>query len=162
MATAKVNPLIKKLRGNIGDLIICRRRGRTYLRSRVIPRNPRTEKQMENRSKFSLAVEAWQSLPESEKDKYRYRARRRKYYGYNLFISEYMHGKVENLIYSAAGSDPASAEEGSDPLKLSALTDATMNRNTLSGHEPVSDVNRARNTGWRGRGFFHLPGLSKT
>jgi len=150
MAKAKFNPLVKKLSGNIGDLIICRHRGRTYLRSRVTPRNPRTEKQTCNRDKFTLAVQAWQDLSETEKDKYRYRARRKRYYGYNLFISEYMYGKVE---LSPSCSDPVA-------LSVSHAIAVNKSSNLISGKKTGLNLLTDRNI--KGRRFIHNPDSYET
>ena len=106
MAKAKLNPIIKKLNGNIGVLIICRRHGVTYLRHKSTPRNPRTAPQVANRERFTMAVKAWQVLTATEKAIYNQRARRKKFYGYNLFISEYMNGSTENFLHTAIGPDP--------------------------------------------------------
>ena len=49
-----------------------------------------TETQQNNRSKFADAVFAWQGLAPAEKARYNKRAVGRHYYGYQLFIREYM------------------------------------------------------------------------
>jgi hypothetical protein len=149
MATAKLNPVVKKLKGNIGGLVICRRRGVTYLRSSVTPRNPRTAKQMNNRNRFTMAVKAWQDMSETDKDKYRYRARRKRCYGYNLFISEYMQEK--------SGDNPAGL-----PEKFSAsAADAAVNCSN-----PVLEQKTALNipsyVNRRYKSFLRIPSLYKT
>ena len=60
-------------------------RGRYY-----IPYNPRTEKQQVNRSKVANAVLAWQNLTNEQKAVYNKRAIRENFYGYSLFIREYL------------------------------------------------------------------------
>lgn len=54
------------------------------------PSDPKTKKQQARRQKMARAVSAWHDLPESEKEKYRAKARNQRYSGYNLFIKEYM------------------------------------------------------------------------
>lgn len=50
----------------------------------------RTTIQQNNRSKFAMAVSAWQGLANSNKAEYNKRAIGRRMFGYHLFIKEYM------------------------------------------------------------------------
>lgn len=53
------------------------------------PTNPQTMTQEANRAKFSAAMSAWQSLTDSEKEAYNVRAKKRGWFGRNLYIREY-------------------------------------------------------------------------
>lgn len=53
------------------------------------PTNPQTETQQANRTKFSNAMAAWQSLTTEQKEVYRIRAKKRSMFGWGLFIREY-------------------------------------------------------------------------
>jgi hypothetical protein len=54
------------------------------------PYNPQTVPQQANRSKFALAVSAWQVLTLEQKKVYHKRATGKHLSGYNLFLREYM------------------------------------------------------------------------
>ena len=70
------------------------RNGQNFLRTYVIPNDPKTPKQMEQRRKYTRAVEAWKELSDSEKQVYNNRAKNLNMSGYNLFISEFTKGKL--------------------------------------------------------------------
>lgn len=62
-----------------------------YVRMRTYtPTNPRTEIQQNNRNKFKLAVETWQTLTENDKLRYIKIAKKRNRIARNVFISEFM------------------------------------------------------------------------
>ncbi len=96
MAKVKLNPIFTRLSGRMGNIVFYQINGKLFARRYVVPCNPGTEKQRENRSLFTAAVKAWQSLPGEEKDRYNSIALRRKQSsnGYNLFISQYMTGNI--------------------------------------------------------------------
>lgn len=54
------------------------------------PTNPQTPEQQAWRAVFAAGHAAWTALTEEEKVKYNKRAVRRKYTGFNLFMSEYL------------------------------------------------------------------------
>lgn len=68
--------------------VVCRKR-------HMWPLNPQTEKQQEVRSKFALAVSAWQNLTNQEKSVYNTLGEQKSLPGYNYFISEYLKNYVE-------------------------------------------------------------------
>lgn len=53
------------------------------------PTNPRTEAQQANRTKFANAMSAWGSLTTEQKTLYNVRAKKRRMFGWGLFIREY-------------------------------------------------------------------------
>ena len=78
------------LSGRLGDAVYCiRPEGTAYVRKWVKPKDPQTPDQLEQRSRFGAAVEAWRKLPDADKKRYRDRAARMKRTGYHLFVSEY-------------------------------------------------------------------------
>lgn len=86
------NLIATQIRKQIGKKFIYRRRSNQQQKyPYVVPSNPRTPTQQNNRNKIRLAVLAWQSLTDQQK----------KFYsdkepitptmsGYNFFISEYV------------------------------------------------------------------------
>lgn len=54
------------------------------------PTNPRTSLQQANRAKIRDAVIAWSLLTDNQKNVYRERAKTWHYWGYHLFVSEYL------------------------------------------------------------------------
>jgi hypothetical protein len=80
--------------GTIGkSKTACIRDGKQYFRTHVIPNDPKTAKQMEQRRKYARAVETWKKLSDDEKEIYNRRATNLNMSGYNLFISEFTRGK---------------------------------------------------------------------
>lgn len=55
-----------------------------------VPYNPRTATQQAWRSNFADAVSSWQSLTDTEKEKYNEKAKGNSLSGFNLYISEYL------------------------------------------------------------------------
>lgn len=53
------------------------------------PTNPQTVPQEANRAKFAAAMAAWMALTLSEKQAYNIRAKRRRMFGWGLFVREY-------------------------------------------------------------------------
>ncbi len=104
MAGTKLHPFLRTAHGGLEGLVLYRRYGKTYIKRRTIPANPRTEPQVKCRGNFSGSVKAWQVLPEEEKNMYRLRAKRKKKSGYNLFMSEYLRGIVPGSPVTSSGS----------------------------------------------------------
>ena len=81
--------------GTIGkNKTACIRDGKQYFRTYVIPNDPKTAKQMEQRGKYASAVEIWKQMSDDEKLKYNNRANNLNMSGYNLFISEFTRQKI--------------------------------------------------------------------
>jgi len=55
-----------------------------------VPKNPQTEPQQTNRGKMTAAVAAWQVLTSEQKVAYNKRATHKHYFGYQLFLKEYL------------------------------------------------------------------------
>lgn len=78
-----------RYKGTLGkDLVASSWKGIPYIREYTIPRDPKTELQLEHRALFAEAVELWHALEESERDVYNRAAERMT--GYNLFIKQYI------------------------------------------------------------------------
>ncbi len=98
MANVELNPIARSFKGRVGNLVVYKVKDKTYVRNYVVPRNPDTEKQRENRFLFKDAVKAWQALSIEEKTTYNSLAiRRGRGRGYNLFLSLYMKGETGNF-----------------------------------------------------------------
>ena len=54
------------------------------------PANPQTAPQQTNRAKMTAGVLAWQALTDNQKDVYRERAKPMPFFGYHLFLKEYL------------------------------------------------------------------------
>ena len=90
MAVITLHPFIESIHGKIGSIVFVKRNKTQFIRSYVVPYDPKTELQIKNRNNFARLVKYWQMLPY----KYKYSWNRygdtlgRK--GYNVFISENM------------------------------------------------------------------------
>lgn len=94
MAKVRLNPAFDSLHGRLGKIVHYNRYGDQCARSHVIPRNPDTPAQRENRKTFAGAVKAWQVLSPEEKYRYNRKAMKLKMSGYNLFISMHMRENI--------------------------------------------------------------------
>ena len=77
-----------KFSGTIDKMTAVNRNGVNFLRTHVIPHNPRSPVQQRNRNHFAEGVERWRSLRESQRRFYNWIAKRTS--GYNLFLSKWM------------------------------------------------------------------------
>lgn len=98
MARVDTPSYIKIPGGRMGDAVLYSVGSRTYMRSYVIPRNPKTPLQQKNRSLFAEAMASWKSLPDEEKYIYKKRTMTLNMLPHNLYIREYIKaGKQENF-----------------------------------------------------------------
>jgi hypothetical protein len=86
----ELNPMVKSVRGRLGNTVFYNWHGLQCARAYCIPRNPDTMEQRKTRGRFADAVHAWQLLDDVEKHLWRRRAARMRMSGYNLFISGHM------------------------------------------------------------------------
>ncbi len=146
MAITKLHPFLRTAHGGLDGLVLYRRYGKTCIKRRTIPFNPRTEPQVKCRGNFSGSVKAWQVLPEEEKNLYRVRAKRKKKSGYNLFMSEYLRGIAPGSPVTPSGSSVTE-----DAVAASAPCDATYYTITYSGNNRTgyeqNDINADKNRG---------------
>ena len=81
-----------RFRGTIAkDMVASTWKGHEYLREYVIPKDPKTELQLERRAVFRDAVAAWHALPQEKKAVHNREAKGMS--GFNLFVSKYVTGK---------------------------------------------------------------------
>jgi len=90
MAKISTPSYMKTPGGRMGDAVFYSIGNRSYMRTYVIPRNPRTEAQQKNRSLFAEAMASWKSLPPEEKYLYKIRTGNHEMHPHNLYIKEYM------------------------------------------------------------------------
>lgn len=75
--------------GTIGESMIASSwHGRPYVKAYAVPRNPRTESQQANRSKFGAAKVPWRELSDEERAAWNRAANGES--GWNLFVGEFM------------------------------------------------------------------------
>ncbi len=98
MSVMTLNPVFTGFSGKLGNLVFYKRLGKQCVRIHVIPRNPDTEAQRKTRASLSGAVETWQALTNEEKHFWNARGRINGRRGYNLFLSEYMNGKIQTVV----------------------------------------------------------------
>src|SRR2546422_6418040 len=80
-----------RFRGTIAkDMVASTWKGHEYLREYVVPKDPKTELQLERRAVFRDAVAAWHALPPAEKEVHNREAKGMS--GFNLFVSRFIGG----------------------------------------------------------------------
>jgi hypothetical protein len=62
MADVKLNPVFESFSKQIGDLVFYTLNGKTHVRRKVIPKNPRTPEQVEVRNALSELANDWSSM----------------------------------------------------------------------------------------------------
>jgi hypothetical protein len=78
---------IAGISGRSGDRVYYLRGNRQFVRSHVMPANPRTERQQQGRVRFAGLVARWRLLGPAHRERWNHRAKRLNMSGYNLFIS---------------------------------------------------------------------------
>lgn len=101
MATITLQPIISSISGRLGNLVFFSRYGKQYVRSYVIPGNPKSISQQRNRSSFANAVKSWQSLAPEEKEEWCSLAQGKGSTGYHYYLSMYMKGEAQGGAGSA-------------------------------------------------------------
>jgi hypothetical protein len=93
MAIAIPNSMFDSFSKRIGNIVLYQRYNTQCMRSYVVPKNPDTIIQRQNRKRFADAVKSWQRLSPDEKYNYTRKARNKGMSGYNLYISSFMKEK---------------------------------------------------------------------
>jgi len=89
------NVMGNRYSGTIGkEETACIRNGKQCVSKYVIPNDPKTKKQMEQRKKYARAVEIWKQMSDDKKQVYNRRAANLNMSGYNIFISEFTRGII--------------------------------------------------------------------
>lgn len=84
-----------KFSGTLDNMTAVQRNGTNFLRTHVIPHNPRTPVQQRNRNHFADGVETWRSMREPQRRFYHRIADKTP--GYNLFLKRWMNAYVAGL-----------------------------------------------------------------
>ncbi|HSA14296.1 MAG TPA: hypothetical protein P5346_06070, partial [Spirochaetota bacterium] len=75
MGIATLHPLFTGISGRIGGIVFYSYNDVTYFRAYVVPRNPDTAAQRNNRSLFARAMKAWQALSRFDPSRVRHATR---------------------------------------------------------------------------------------
>jgi hypothetical protein len=85
----------EQARGIFGPRMVFQRRGgKNLLRFQLPQKDILTPLRVSQRSKYILAVKAWNSLSQSEKDFYNNLALQKKFSGYNLYMKLNISGEI--------------------------------------------------------------------
>jgi hypothetical protein len=134
MAKISTPSYMKTPGGKMGDAVFYSIGNRSYMRTYVIPRNPRTEAQQKNRSLFAEAMASWKTLTSEEKYLYKTRTRDLDMHPHNLYIREYiaLHSQEAetdssiNLFSNQVNSSDSALERYvNPPVKLRIPTEAS-------------------------------------
>ncbi len=88
MADVKINPVFEGFSKQIGDLVFVQSNGKTFVRRKGNPGNPKTLSQMGVRNSLSILVKDWASLKGIMHEGWKEWAKKKKKKGNNLFVSE--------------------------------------------------------------------------
>jgi len=88
MARVQFSPLIVGASGKTGDVVWSKWKGINYIRSRVIPANPRTDDQTAQREALAHALDLWQSIKAWAKKPWDKYATGYAWSGYNRYMDD--------------------------------------------------------------------------
>jgi len=88
MADVKINPVFEGFSKQIGDLVFFQSNGKTFVKRKGNPGNPKTLKQMGVRNSLSELVRDWSSFDGIIPAGWQEWAKKKKMKGNNLFVSE--------------------------------------------------------------------------
>jgi hypothetical protein len=98
MARIFLSPLIVDIRASQSDTVFSKWKGINYIRSRVIPANPKTALQDQVRDSLSQMVDAWQEAEGSMRLNNNFYASGKNYSGFNRFLSENLKANRDGTI----------------------------------------------------------------
>jgi len=116
MADVKINPVFEGFSKQIGDLVFVQLNGKTFVKRKGNPGNPKTLKQIGVRNSLSELVKDWASLNGMMHEGWKQRAKKMRKKGNNVFVSENFTNQRSGLpiqLFRAVGN-----------LKLTAFTAA--------------------------------------
>lgn len=76
-------------KGKIGDLVIENNKNTQYIRTKIKPKDKKSEKQIEKRKRYGEAVQAWKELTPEEQALFNTRAIPLRISGFNLFLKSF-------------------------------------------------------------------------
>ena len=106
MSRVIFSALLSDARNKIGDVVFSSWKGRSYVRTRVIPANPRTQKQVEQRTTLARMVAIWKQFDDLQQDSWKYSASARNVSGFNQFISENVVAEKTDYARYVSGLNP--------------------------------------------------------
>lgn len=122
----KLSPMLVEVSGSAGPIVGSRWKGIAYLRSRITPANPKTDKQTAHRARLKKLVNWWRGFESQLKNYIGTLATGLQMSGFNLYMSRNLY-----LISEGTASNPKSAEDpeivppGSDVDPLETLSGST-------------------------------------
>lgn len=117
MARIYLSPLIVDIRNKQKDTVFSKWKGINYIRSRVVPANPKSGAQIAVRDALAILVEAWQLNGASHKSAWDYFASGANYSGFNAWIAK-------NVIPVRDGTAITGTKPGTEAI-LTAFSVAT-------------------------------------
>lgn len=102
MGMVTFNAGIRAISGRIGNLVFYGRNGGTFVRAHVVPRDPKTVRQLACRKAFASLVAGWRAMDVEERHIWNERARGRNLSGFNAFISANLKRRIAEIIASSA------------------------------------------------------------
>jgi len=106
MARVTFSALISAASGKIGDVVASRWKGIAYFRRRVIPSNPRSGKQVEQRYILALSLLLWQSIKAWAKTPWTLAMSGYAMSGYNGFMNQEIAALRPQFTEGEVGVDP--------------------------------------------------------
>lgn len=87
MSRVTLSALLSDARNKIGDVVFTKWKGRNVVRTRVVPANPNSTAQQQQRTAFTICVESWQSLISAIKSAWNTYGSSQQISGFNAFMS---------------------------------------------------------------------------
>lgn len=106
MARVGFSALLSSASGAVGDVVFSRWKGTPYVRTRVIPSNPRSGDQCKQRHVLSVALLLWQSIKAAAKAPWDHSVSAYAISGYNKFMEGCIAALKPQFTAGAQGVDP--------------------------------------------------------
>ncbi|MBA7531320.1 hypothetical protein ES705_23532 [subsurface metagenome] len=106
MAVIQFSPLIVGMSGKVADAVFSRWKGIPYIRARVIPSNPRTADQTEQREALAHCLKIWQSIKSWAKTPWDLAASGYAMSGYNKFMDLGIPATRDDESYGISPANP--------------------------------------------------------
>ncbi len=106
MARVTFSALLSAASGKIGDVVFSRWKGTAYVRTRVVPSNPRTGAQCLQRHVLSVALLLWQSIKALGKAPWDLNVSAEAISGYNKFMDLCIGTLIPQYVAGGQGAEP--------------------------------------------------------
>jgi len=149
MSRVTMSALLADARNKIGDVVFSKWKGVNYVRTRVVPANPKTANQVAQRNALTLCVASWKNLVSAVRSEWDRYAKGKNLSGFNAFcsaniaderIANWLGYTPSNPLVGRPGAVSAAATANPGELSLSwTLGDADASDQLVVAYRKTED-----------------------